>query len=148
MKHRHELISLFRITLKNNAILNSNSQYPGIFVKTKHITELCLSQNFSKDEDSVSVKIGWFQCSLYPPTIQGDKNAGYDILLTNMKQAVTASKEFHEILRERGNYEEAFSKSLRRLSDKVSAINSVGWVNMPSYLTSLMFLLWKLISSI
>ena len=57
---------------------------------------------------------------------QGDKNAGYDVLLTNMKQAVAASKEFHEILRERGNYEEAFSKSLRRLSEKASVINSVG----------------------
>ena len=29
---------------------------------------------------------------------QGDKNAGYDVLLTNMKQAATTSKEFHEIL--------------------------------------------------
>ena len=57
---------------------------------------------------------------------QGDKNAGYDVLLTNMKQAATASKEFHEILRERVNYEEAFSKSLRRLSEKASTINSVG----------------------
>ena len=43
-----------------------------------------------------------------------------------MKQAATASKEFHEILRERVNYEEAFSKSLRRLSEKASTINSVG----------------------
>ena len=51
--------------------------------------------------------------------IQGDKNAGYDVLLTNMKQAATTSKEFHEILRERVNYEEAFSKLLQRLSAKV-----------------------------
>ena len=48
------------------------------------------------------------------------------MLLTNMKQAVSASKEFHEILRERGNYEEAFSKSLRRLSEKATTINAVG----------------------
>ena len=50
-----------------------------------------------------------------------------------MKQAVAASKEFHEILRERGNYEEAFSKSLRRLTEKASPINSVGWVNSPAF---------------
>ena len=45
-----------------------------------------------------------------------------------MKQGVTATKEFHEILREHANYEEAFSKSLRRLSEKASAITAVGYV--------------------
>ncbi|KAL5250703.1 hypothetical protein ACHWQZ_G016438 [Mnemiopsis leidyi] len=72
----------------------------------------------------------------------GDKNAGYDVLLTNMKQAATASKEFHEILRERVNYEEAFSKSLRRLSEKASTINSVGsflpvWTVLKKYIENM-----------
>ena len=58
--------------------------------------------------------------------IQGDKNAGYDVLLTNLKQGANAAKEFHEILRERANYEEAFCKSLRRLSEKTFTINAVG----------------------
>ncbi|XP_063686769.1 uncharacterized protein LOC134820355 isoform X31 [Bolinopsis microptera] len=72
----------------------------------------------------------------------GDKNAGYDVLLTNMKQAVSASKEFHEILRERGNYEEAFSKSLRRLSEKATTINAVGsflpvWTVVKKYMENM-----------
>ena len=60
--------------------------------------------------------------------LQGDKNAGYDVLLLNMKQGVAASKEFHDIMRERANYEEAFSKSLRRLSEKASTVTAVGFV--------------------
>ena len=57
----------------------------------------------------------------------GEKNAGFDVLLGNMKQGLTASKEFQELLKERSNYEEAFSKSLKRLTDKVTTINSVGY---------------------
>lgn len=45
-----------------------------------------------------------------------------------MKQGVTATKELHEILRERANYEEAFSKSLQKLSLRASTITTVGWV--------------------
>ena len=57
---------------------------------------------------------------------QGDKNAGYDVLLTNMKQAATTSKEFHEILRERVNYEEIFLNRFRDCLQKHEQLSQLG----------------------
>lgn len=60
------------------------------------------------------------------PSMQGDKNNGYEVLYQNMKHGVTASKELMEYFKERSNLDEHNSKVLLKLAHKVGSSGGSG----------------------
>uniref|UniRef100_A0A8C5NFY4 F-BAR domain only protein 1-like n=1 Tax=Gouania willdenowi TaxID=441366 RepID=A0A8C5NFY4_GOUWI len=62
-----------------------------------------------------------FSCPSYLRFLQGDKNAGFDVLYHNMKHGQLATKELAEFVRERAAIEETYSKSMSKLSKIASS---------------------------
>ncbi|XP_073516340.1 F-BAR domain only protein 1 isoform X3 [Phyllobates terribilis] len=59
-------------------------------------------------------------------TFSGDKNSGFAVLYHNMKHGQLSIKELAEFVRERAAVEEAYSKSMQKLSKMVSSGSHLG----------------------
>uniref|UniRef100_A0AAZ3PZJ3 F-BAR domain only protein 1 n=1 Tax=Oncorhynchus tshawytscha TaxID=74940 RepID=A0AAZ3PZJ3_ONCTS len=58
--------------------------------------------------------------------LQGEKNAGFDVLYHNMKHGQIATKELAEFVRERAAIEETYSKSMSKLAKMASNGSPLG----------------------
>uniref|UniRef100_A0AAZ3QN98 F-BAR domain only protein 1 n=1 Tax=Oncorhynchus tshawytscha TaxID=74940 RepID=A0AAZ3QN98_ONCTS len=58
--------------------------------------------------------------------LQGDKNAGFDLLYHNMKHGQIATKELAEFVRERAAIEETYSKSMSKMAKMASNGSPLG----------------------
>uniref|UniRef100_A0A8C8BRE5 F-BAR domain only protein 1 n=1 Tax=Oncorhynchus tshawytscha TaxID=74940 RepID=A0A8C8BRE5_ONCTS len=76
--------------------------------------------------------VGERKSCLFSPTLcclcflQGEKNAGFDVLYHNMKHGQIATKELAEFVRERAAIEETYSKSMSKLAKMASNGSPLG----------------------
>ncbi|KAB1259901.1 F-BAR domain only protein 1 [Camelus dromedarius] len=59
-------------------------------------------------------------CSLYPYSLQGEKNQGFEVLYHSVKQGPISTKELADFIRERATIEETYSKAMAKLSKLAS----------------------------